>query len=59
MDFRDWFIASQVLAAWLFGTVYVFQHPSDAGYVTWCGLCGTLTGVYHWLVIRDSKEHDA
>jgi hypothetical protein len=28
-------------------------------FATWAGVCGTLTGVYHLLVIRDSKIKDA
>ena len=46
-------------AAWLAGTTWVFMFPSAEAFGFWCGLCATMGGTYHWLVIRDSKIKDA
>lgn len=58
-DFRDWVIAGHVGAAWIAATVYIFLHADDVNFVTWAGFSTTVGGIYHWLVIRDSKEKDA
>ena len=49
-------VVTAVLGA---GTVYLFIHPGDIAFGTWGGIVTTITGVYHWLNIRDSKEKDA
>lgn len=59
MDFRDWFVVSLVTGAWAAGTAWVFLHPTAAAFAAWCSLCATMGGIYHWLVIHDSKEKDA
>lgn len=59
MDFRDYFVGGLVAVMWAAATVYLFKFHSDANFVTWAGICGTMTCVYHWLNIRDSKEKDA
>jgi hypothetical protein len=41
------------------GTAFIFKHPDTMNFVTWGTLCGTLTGAYHWMVIKDSKQKDA
>ncbi len=58
-DFRDYFILAHVNAAGIAGAVFLFRHPDPGNFVTWAGLIATLVGVYHWLVVRDSKESDA
>jgi hypothetical protein len=40
-------------------TVYLFIHPSESTFLTWGGIVGTITSVYHWLVVHDSKVQDA
>lgn len=59
MDFRDWFVMLHVNAALIAATVFVFCHPDSVNFVTWGTVLVTVVGVYHWLVIRDSKEKDA
>jgi hypothetical protein len=58
-DLRDWLVILLVSLAWIAATAYMFKHPSDLNFATWCGLAVTLTGAYHWLVIWDSKRPDA
>lgn len=52
-----------VAAAWAAGTVFLFKFatPEHAiGLLTaWGSVCCTMTGAYHWLVVRDSKVKDA
>ncbi|HXI67240.1 MAG TPA: hypothetical protein VNH41_04820 [Steroidobacteraceae bacterium] len=57
-DCRDWFVMLLVAAAWAFASAYLWKHASTADFGIWAGVCGTLTAVYHWLNIRDSKEKD-
>lgn len=59
VDLRDWFVMGVVTFAWFAGTAYVFIHPDDVNFVTWAGLTATMGGVYHWLVLQDSKRPDA
>jgi hypothetical protein len=59
MDIRDWIVVSSMVAIQLAATGFLFHHPDAVNFATWAGVCGTLTGVYHLLVIRDSKEKDA
>jgi hypothetical protein len=40
-------------------TVFIFKHPDPINFGTWAGVTGTITGVYHWLCFKDSKERDA
>jgi hypothetical protein len=58
-DLRDWVVILLVSAAWAAATTYLFKHPSDGNFVTWCGLALTITTAYHWLVYFDSKRPDA
>ena len=39
------------------GTVFLFKHPENFSF--WCAFVGSIFGVYHWLIIRDSKVPDA
>ena len=59
MDTRDWVVIGLMAAIQVAATVFVFKHPDPVNFGTWAGLCGTLTGAYHWMVIRDSKQADA
>ena len=58
-DTRDWFIMLLVAGMWIAGTVYLFMYHSPLVYSTWCGLGATMTGVYHWITLKDSKVPDA
>lgn len=64
-DARDWFVMILFAAIWAAGTFYIFaclkvEHHSDHElFAMWCGLVATMGGVYHWLVMYDSKHPDA
>jgi len=58
-DFRDWFILLLVSGAWIASTAYLFMFHSDANFAIWGGITTTITGAYHFLVIKDSKQADA
>ncbi len=57
-DLRDRLVMLIVTLILAVGTIYVFVHPTDMNFTTWAGLVVTITGVYHWLNIRDDKEKD-
>jgi hypothetical protein len=59
MDFRDWFVMGSMASALMAATIYIFIHPTNEGFAVWGGVITTLTGAYHWLVIKDSKQEDA
>jgi hypothetical protein len=59
MDTRDWVVIGLMAGIQAAATVFVFKHPDSVNFATWATVCGTLTGAYHWMVIRDSKEKDA
>jgi hypothetical protein len=59
MDVRDWIVIVSMVAIQLAATGFLFRYPDAVNFATWAGVCGTLTGVYHLLVIRDSKIKDA
>jgi hypothetical protein len=58
-DLDDWIILILVTGALIAATVYMFKHADVAVFVAWCGLVPTITGVYHWLTIRDDKTPDS
>lgn len=59
LDFSDWFVMAGITAILISGTMFIYLHPSEVNFATWAGLMVTVTGVYHWLDIRDDKEKDA
>lgn len=59
MDFKDWFVVFLIVAIEAVATVFLFLVRSPAVFVTWAGVTTTTTGLYHFLVIRDSKQADA
>jgi hypothetical protein len=59
MDTRDWIVIVLMAGIQLAATVFVFLHPDTVNFVTWATITGTLTGAYHWMVIKDSKTKDA
>ncbi len=59
MDVRDWFLVVLHAVIWVAGTVFIFKHPSEVNFGVWGTLAATMTGAYHYLVIRDSKQADA
>jgi hypothetical protein len=59
MDFRDWFVVGLIISVALFGAIFVAKHPDPLNFATFATLIGTLTGFYHFMVIRDSKQADA
>jgi hypothetical protein len=48
-----------VMLGFAAGTIYIFCYPSDTVFIAWCGLVGTVGGIYHWLNVHDSKVPDA
>lgn len=48
-----------VSLAWVAGTTFLFMHPSDMNFGTWAAFSTTITGVYHWIVMKDQKIPDA
>jgi hypothetical protein len=59
MDIRDWFLMGSIGLLQVAATVFLFYKPTTENFVTWAGIAATLSGTYHWLVIRDSKMQDA
>jgi hypothetical protein len=59
MEARDLFVMLLVSAMWVAGTVYLFIHASDMNFATWMGGSGTMTGFYHWTMMKDQKVPDA
>lgn len=47
-----------VTAVLIAATIYLFIHAATPVFLAWCGFVPTVTGVYHWLTVRDSKEKD-
>lgn len=48
-----------VTSMWIAGTIFLFKYPQAVNFATWSGLVVTITGVFHWLTIRDAKLPDA
>lgn len=63
MDARDWFVMIIVAGVWVAGTVFMFLKGTPQNAVAlmsaWGAICTTFGGVYHWLVVHDSKTKDA
>jgi len=59
VDVRDWVVIGLMAAIQVAATVFVFMYHDAVNFATWATVCGTLTGAYHWMVIRDSKTKDA
>lgn len=59
MDIRDWVVIGLMGGIQFAATVFIFAHPDAMNFATWATICGTLTGAYHWMVIKDSKTKDA
>lgn len=59
MDTRDWVIIALMANIQIVASIFVFKHPDAVNFATWATVAGTLTGAYHWMVIRDSKQADA
>lgn len=57
-DLRDHVVMVLVSSAWIASTVYIYKHPSDMNFATWATLCGTMTGFYHFMCVRDDKIPD-
>jgi len=59
MEVRDWIVIGLMAGIQLAATVFLFKHPDAINFGTWATVTATLTGSYHWLVIRDQKQADA
>lgn len=59
MDFRDWFVVAMIVLIGVAATVFLFKHPEAVNFATWATIVGTLSTLYHFLVIKDSKQADA
>ncbi len=62
-DARDWFVMILVAVIWLACTVFIFRFGARDNAVALLGAYGTictiLAGVFHWLLVKDSKVPDA
>jgi len=52
-------VVGLIISVALFGAIFVAKHPDPLNFATFATLIGTLTGFYHFMVIRDSKQADA
>ena len=59
LDVRDYLVILLVAVSWIAATSFLFWKPTDMNFASWAGVTATLVGVYHWIVIRDSKTEDA
>jgi hypothetical protein len=59
MEIRDWIVIAVITAMVAVASIYLFKHPSDMNFTTWCGSITAFGGIYHWLVYLDSKKPDA
>jgi hypothetical protein len=59
LDFRDILILLRVDAILIMGTIYLFKHADAAVFGAWATFATTLASLYHWFVVRDSKQPDA
>ena len=57
-DLDDWIILILVTGALISATIFLFKHASTEVFVAWCGLIPTITGVYHFLSVKDDKSED-
>jgi hypothetical protein len=51
LDFTDWLIMGFIVA----GAAYLWVHPSDVNFATWCGL----SAAFHLTRMFDDKRPDA
>ena len=58
MTWADFLVGVIVTAEWAAATVYLFLHPSEINFGTWCGFGATIGGIYHWLTVYDDKRPD-
>jgi hypothetical protein len=59
VEVRDWFVMAVLTVTMLASGVYLFKHPSDTNFGAWLVFIGSMGGIYHWLVLIDSKRPDA
>lgn len=57
-DARDWFVMILVAGVWIASTVFLFKNPVTTNFMTWSGVCATMTGVFHFLCVHDDKQQD-
>jgi hypothetical protein len=58
-DIRDWLIIVLVAFIMSIATIYLFAHPGPEAFATWGGVVATVSGMYHWIVFKDTKTQDA
>jgi hypothetical protein len=56
---QDWLVLIHADLIGVAATVFLFHHDEPMNFATWATLCATLSGVYHWLLVRDAKIPDA
>lgn len=59
LDIRDWLVIVLVAFIMAVATLYLFSHPSPMAFATWGGVAATVSTMYHWLILKDSKVPDA
>jgi hypothetical protein len=59
MKLIDWFILLHVGGALWALIALAFRHPDPVIVSAVCAAVPTILGLYHWFVLRDSKQPDA
>lgn len=57
LDARDWYVMVHIGGALVASTVFLFFHPDV--FPTYCTFVGGVGAMFHWMVIKDSKQKDA
>jgi hypothetical protein len=57
-DWRDYAVYALVVALGVFGSVYLWKHPSEVSFATWATVCGGIVAAMRWFDLRDDKEAD-
>lgn len=56
-DFKDWYVMLHMGGVLLASTWFVFLHPTY--FADWCALVGTIGAVFHWLVIKETRNDNS
>ena len=59
IDWRDLVILVRVDTILALGTFYLFKHADPIVFGSWATFAASVTGLYHWFVVKDSKMPDA
>jgi hypothetical protein len=59
MNIRDWYVIIAISIIGIVASTFLFEHPSEANFVTWGTMQGVIVGAYKWIDYKDSKVPDA